>query len=82
MKEPIVEFINSELLNSQIEITAQDDLLINGPVDSLGVMRLVAFIEQKFGIVVPPEDITIDTFVNVDAIVRYLGEKAGNGHET
>ena len=75
MKEQLIDFINQELLNSQIEITAEDDLLVSGPVDSLGVMRLVTFIEERFDLVVPPEDITIESFFNVDAIVRYLDQK-------
>ena len=71
MKEKITRFIVNELL-SGMDIGEQDDLLLSGLVDSIGVMRLVAFIEQETSLRVPPEDVTIEHFVNIEAITRYL----------
>ena len=71
MKEKICRFIVNELL-SGMDIGEQDDLLLSGLVDSIGVMRLVAFIEQETSLRVPPEDVTIEHFVNIEAITRYL----------
>ncbi len=38
----------------------------------MGVMRVIAFIEIKHGYRVPPEDVTVDNFISVNAIVGYL----------
>jgi len=43
-------------------LSDDDDLLTSGLVDSLGMMSLVAFIEEQFGVAVPPEDVTLETF--------------------
>ena len=57
----LTEYITSELLGDQtgLELAADEDLLGSELVDSLGVMRLVGFMESAFGIAVPPQDVTI-----------------------
>ena len=60
---------------------ADDDLLVGEIIDSLGMMRLVAFIEETFKIKVPLEDITIQHFRTVEAIDDYLTGKSSHGAE-
>lgn len=72
MKQKLITFIQSELLNDQQSITAEEDLLISGLVDSIGVMRLVGFIEKNLEITIPPKDVTLENFGNVNTIVSYL----------
>ena len=43
-------------------------LVLKQLVDSLGVMRLIAWIEKRFDLRIPPEDVTIDNFETIDAI--------------
>jgi acyl carrier protein len=38
----------------------------------MGVMRLVSFVEENFHIKIPPEDIVIENFMDVKAIVNYV----------
>jgi len=71
MKEKVTRFIIDELLSGKT-VGDQDDLLLSGLVDSIGVMRLVAFIEEEAALQVPAEDVTIEHFVNIAAISRYL----------
>jgi len=74
MTRKLISYILSDVLldSSQTELVADDDLLEDGLVDSLGVMRLIAFIEDEFGFAVPPEDVTVESFMTVSAIVTYL----------
>ncbi len=67
-------FINEELLgtSSSERVTATADLLAGGYVDSLGVMRLVSFIEDKFEISIGPEDVTIENFLTISAIAEFV----------
>ena len=71
MRETIRRFIEVELLAGQ-PVEDDEDLLIGGSVDSLGVMRLVAFIEATFGLRVPAGDVRLPNFATVDAITAYL----------
>lgn len=64
------------------------DLLRGGLIDSLGVMEIVAFLEETFDIEVDDQDIVPDNFCSVAEITRYVAEKkgvaapAGAGFET
>ena len=69
------EYISEDLLNSRMQVEAEDDLLGEGLVDSMGIMWLVAFIEEKFGIDVPLEDVTIENFRTIQLIDAYLNKK-------
>ena len=75
MKDQIREFIVTELLAGR-DIGTDEDLLISGLVDSLGVMRLVTFIEDHLATPVPPEDVTIENFATIDTIGAYVEQRA------
>lgn len=66
-------FIEMELLNGQ-SVEPDQDLLLSGLLDSLGVMALVAFIEEQRGDVLPPEDVTLENFASIDAMLTYLAD--------
>jgi acyl carrier protein len=70
----IIKYIRENLLNGkgEIELSPEDDLLGSGILDSMGVMRLVGFVEETFNIKVPPEDIVIENFMDVQAITKYV----------
>ena len=70
----LIRFIVDDLASDKdIEtLEPDDDLLEDSIVDSLGIMRLINFIEQKFGYSVPSEDVVIENFLSVNAITEYL----------
>ncbi|MGK7878411.1 MAG: acyl carrier protein [Xenococcaceae cyanobacterium] len=72
MQETLKRYISEELLNGRIDVDVGDDLLGNGMIDSMGMMWLIAFIEETFGISVPLEDITIEHFRTIQTIDAYL----------
>jgi acyl carrier protein len=53
----------------------EDSLLRKGVFDSLGVMEVIGFVEQKWGIEVPPDDIVEDNFGSVAGIARYVSRR-------
>jgi acyl carrier protein len=70
----IIKYIQENLLGGkgEIELSSEDDLLGSGLLDSMGVMRLVGFVEETFNIKIPPEDIVIENFIDVKAIINYV----------
>lgn len=74
MRDVLVRYISHELLNEpEVRQGLEEvDLLMSGMVDSLGVTSLIFFIEQEFGVEIPPEDVTIENFQSVLAIEAYL----------
>lgn len=74
MNDIIIEYIQQQLLGGQVDIdlSPEEDLLGSGLIDSLGMIQLLAFIEEKFEVKVPPQDMTIENFMTVGAIGNYL----------
>jgi acyl carrier protein len=73
MQTVIGQFIARTLLDAPTHvIDADDDLLTSGLVDSLGIMSLVFFLEQQYGVQIPPGDVTLEHFGTLRAIERYL----------
>ncbi len=70
----LTSYILSDVLldSTHTDLAVDDDLLEDGLVDSLGIMRLLAYIETEFGFAVPAQDVTVETFMSVGAIVAYL----------
>jgi len=69
----LMDYIKKELLrNRSAVITPEDDLLANGTIDSLGILQLVAFVDESFGLRVPDEDVTYENFSSVRALSDYL----------
>jgi acyl carrier protein len=69
----IAGFITSELLlDPTFELSPDEDMLAAGLLDSLGIMRLVAFVSDEFATSIPEEHIVIENFGSVSAIDAYL----------
>jgi acyl carrier protein len=74
-QESIRQFLTTELLRDNRDLSVDDNLLIGGLVDSLGVMLLISYVEQHFGIQVPPEDVTIEHFRSIRVIAEYIDSR-------
>ena len=53
----------------------EEDLLEKGIIDSLGIMKLITFIEQTFGIKVNDEEIVPENFQNLNSIAGFIDRK-------
>lgn len=73
MKDKIANYIISEVSKEPInQVKGDDDLLSTGLIDSLGMMKLIAFIESEAQIKVPPEDMTVENFMTIDQMMKYI----------
>ena len=74
MNEILIKYISEQLLNNELEdeLEAQDDLLGDGILDSLGMMKLILFIETEYKMKVPPQDMIIENFMTIQHISDYL----------
>jgi acyl carrier protein len=70
IKEGIREWIKSEPLAERPEVVIDDntELLSSGYIDSLDMMRLVAFIEQRFDVPLPEEQLISSHFRTVTTL--------------
>jgi acyl carrier protein len=75
--QDVGDFIASELLPGKGTAAPgpEDDLLAKGLVDSHGVMELVGFIEERYGITVRDEDLTPENFQSLTRIEEYVDSR-------
>ena len=52
-----------------------ESMLESGMIDSTGVLQLVAFLEQTFGIKVEDAELVPENLDSLDSIGRFLGSK-------
>lgn len=52
-----------------------DSLIHSGIVDSTGIHELILFLEEAFGLVVEPEEMTPTNFDNVAVIDEFVSRK-------
>jgi len=73
----VEQFIVSELTMGRgiSAVDADDNLLAKGIIDSHGVMELVAFLEERYGISVGDEDLTPENFESVTLIDQFVTRK-------
>lgn len=76
MNETLIKHIQEQLLNNELEeeLEATDDLLGDGILDSLGMMKLILFIETEYETKIPPQDMVIENFMTVQHISDYLSK--------
>ncbi len=76
-KEEIRQYILSQFLPGERSANLQDDtpLLTSGIVDSVGMLRMIGFIEQRFGFEVDAHDATVENFERIQDIAAFIESK-------
>lgn len=79
MKQHLRAYISEELFTDAPCRQLHDDenLFVNGIIGSMGLMRLVMFIEERWALSVPHEDMTAENFTSINAISQYLERRVG-----
>lgn len=74
VKTDIKTFINSEIIDgeSNVQLTDDTQLIDTGIIDSLGIMKLLTFIEETFGLKVDEEDLVPDNFESIERITQLV----------
>jgi acyl carrier protein len=78
IKNQIREYVLEEFAKSKgvMQITDQEVLTKNGIIDSMGIFRLVAFLEETFNVRIGDDEITHDNLESIDAIERLVISKS------
>lgn len=73
MINKIIAFIKDEISMEVLDdIDVQEDLLGSGILDSMGMMKLIDFIEKQLKTVIPEGDMTVENFMSLERIEAYL----------
>jgi len=62
--------------DDQSELNNQDSFLEKGIIDSTGILEVIFFLEEEFGISVEDEEMIPENLDSVNNIVKYIDSKS------
>ena len=72
----LLKFVNEDLLAGSQEKVAPDTALFDeGRIDSLKILRLIAFLEVRSGKKIPDELIVMDRFRTIETIAKNFPDR-------
>ena len=75
----IVEFIRNDMADESLDIDLDENLLISGLVDSVGIVRLIAHLKDSLQVTVPPTELVPENFRTIRVMANYMqGRVDGN----
>jgi acyl carrier protein len=79
IKEELRQYIISEFLPGEQPSNLKDDtpLRTNGILDSVATLRLVNFVEERYGIEVQAHETGVENFDCIDSIATFVESKRG-----
>lgn len=78
IRHDLLQLINDEIsLNPSIPVEGDTDLLVTGLVDSLGIVEVVAWMEERIGTEIDPINIVRANFQTVELMVAFAGRLQG-----
>jgi acyl carrier protein len=80
IEDAVKQFILSEFLAGEdpSQLTSTTPLISNGILDSIATLRLVAFLEQTFGIEMAAHETDADHLDSIERIARLVRSKGGS----
>lgn len=74
----IRQFIATEICGDGCQsIGDQDQLIEDGIIDSMGIMVLLGFLEEKFAVTIEGDELLPENFATLNAISSLVEKKAG-----
>jgi acyl carrier protein len=79
LNENLRQYILSEFLPGEKPSNLRDDtpLRTSGVLDSVATLRLVSFIEERYGIEVEAHEASVENFDSIQSIVAFINSKKG-----
>jgi acyl carrier protein len=72
-------FVCSELVFDRSEVSPDVELFGTGLVDSVGLLRLVAHLEEAYGVRVADEELVPENFGTLGALGRFVARRVTGG---
>jgi len=73
IKDKLKRFIYDNFpLAGTMNLTTDQNMLESGAVDSMGLLTIIGFIEDEFGIQVTDDEVVMENFRTMDAIATFI----------
>ena len=78
IEQELLDYISAEIAYDRAEPLAPDDALLDGALDSVDVLRLVVFVEERYGVTVGDDDLVPENFATASTLATFIrGKQAG-----
>lgn len=77
----LIEFVKKDLARGKGigDLSETDDLVEAEVMDSLGIMKLILFLEENFQIKISDDDLTLENFKSIETIYSLAESKMTGG---
>ncbi len=77
VQEAILSHIRGVAAGSDVVVTAETGLLETGLLDSINLVGLLQFLEERFSVSVPDSDIGAELFTSPASLAAYVERRLG-----
>lgn len=79
LEETIKDYILKDIVKDGTVsgLAANDNLIDSGVINSLGIMKIVNFLESTYKISISDDEILLDNFESLEAISKFVESKLG-----
>jgi len=77
IQQEIRDFIGRDMSRNVAQVQNGDSLLETGILDSLGVLALVSFIENRYAVAISDDELLPENFDSIDAIASFVSRRRG-----
>jgi len=76
--QEIHDYIAAEFTPERGSLAPDENLLAQGIIDSMGILKLVTFLEERFGIEAIDDDLVPENFASIETLAAFV-ERKRNG---
>lgn len=75
IEQELLDHINTEIAFDRAEPLTADAALLDGALDSVGVLRLVVFVEERYSVSIGDDDLVPENFGSVNTLADLIRSK-------
>ena len=77
--DTLVRFFAQERMGREVAVAVapDTDIIGEGLVDSLGIFKLIAFVEEAFMVTIEPDEVLLENFQTLRALRNLIVKKLG-----
>jgi acyl carrier protein len=73
IEKELLHFLKTSILAEKVDLSETDELRTIG-VDSFSIVEIILFIERKFGLIIPDNQLLPENFKSVESIASLISK--------
>jgi acyl carrier protein len=74
-------FVQEGTVRGEAVVTPDTDIIAEGLVDSVGIFKLIAFVEESFTVTIQPNEVLLENFQTLRALRNLIVKKMDSAGE-